>query len=263
MALLEKQPNNTAIDAQLRDFGIDPTRISSLPVVDPNAINPDYWPVVDIRPMTASGVIGRHKVMRYDFGAPTAISSAVGNATSSTIVRKLVGEKTISTSTTYSISSTVESGFFDVVKVSVTAGFSQTWEEKKRWEDSLEVPIKPGHMMWLEVRPVMRILEGDFVFFFRLGSPFKPKSTTARFSGTVTAPGVEGTLRDVIVAREAPMTSQMAEELLSAAESETRAGNLAVRRNDDGTLTLPGFLAADLLGDSAKSEDVTDQIKPA
>ncbi|MGE6864257.1 hypothetical protein ACQKGQ_28670, partial [Bacillus cereus] len=143
------------------------------------------------------------------------------------------------------------SSFFNTVTVSVTTGFSQTWSSEKTFTDSIEVTIPPGRMMWLEVQPVMRILEGDFVYFMYVNG-WPNKSWAKRFSGTVTAPGLEGTLRDVIVAREAPMSAQMTEAFLSAENAD---------RNDE-TFTLPGFVAAALLGDSAGSEDVTDRVLP-
>ncbi|WP_411125690.1 hypothetical protein [Streptomyces sp. x-19] len=259
MPLLERYPNNAAIDAQLRKHGIDPSRIGSLPTIDPNRIAPEQWEQFE-NDSWAFGVIGRHKVMQYDFGAPKAISPAVANATSHPVTRTLTGEEEIGTETTFHISATVEAGFFDVVKVSVTSGFSQTWTQKKKFTDSLQVIIPPGHMMWLEATPVMRILDGDFVYYLSLtGVPL----TAGRFSGTVTAPGVEGSLRDVIVAREVPMPAQMLEKLRAAAEATSRPKNPPVRRHNDGTITLPGFVAAAMLGDSAKSEDVTDQVRPA
>ncbi|MFD9575351.1 hypothetical protein ACFWBI_36730 [Streptomyces sp. NPDC059982] len=251
MALLEKYPNNTTIDAQMRKYAIDPSRISSLPVVDPSTLSAGEWQLVEY-PAWALGIIGRQKVMRYDFGAPRAISPAVGNQTSSPIKRTLTGSEKIGTSTTMSISSTVQSSFFNTVNVSVTAGFSQTWSSEKTFTDEIEVTIPPGHMMWLEVKPVMRILEGDFVYFSWM--QMSPALNFAkRFSGTVTAPGLEGTLRDVIVAREAPMPAQMTEALLSAGNAD---------RSDAETFTLPGSMAAALLGDSAGSEDVTDRVLP-
>ncbi|MCA6090948.1 hypothetical protein LE181_02005 [Streptomyces sp. SCA3-4] len=253
MALFEKHPDNTAIDAQLRGFGIDPATIGSLPVIDPSTIRPTMWPVTGTPGRMGWGVIGRHKVMRYDFGTPTSLGPAVYNQTAGTITRVIGGTETIETSTTMSISTTVESSFFNTVSVSVTAGFSQTWSSSKTWKDELTVPIPPGRMMWLELKPVMRILDGDFVkFVSAMGT-----ASAQRFSGTVTAPGLEGTLQDVIVVREAAITDRLAEGLSSAAE------NAQVRRNGDGTLSLPGFVAAALLGEDAKSTDVTDQVRPA
>ncbi|MBZ4320160.1 hypothetical protein [Streptomyces huiliensis] len=261
MALLEKQPNNTAIDAQLRKFSIDPDRIASLPVISPTSIDPQLWPVFDSS-VLQYGVIGRHKVMRYDFGAPVALCPAVVNRTPDPINRTLIAEEEIGTTTSYSISSTVEAGFFDVVKLSVTTAFGQTWSHSKKYTDRLDVTIRPGHMMWLEVQPVMRILEGDFVHFVR--EKFWPSTTwktkvAARFSGTVTAPGVEGSLKDVITVRDVPVSAGLAEGFRAVAEEGSLPGASLSRE----TTVVPGFLATALLGDSAESEDVTDQVKPA
>ncbi|MFD4133553.1 hypothetical protein [Streptomyces goshikiensis] len=49
------------------------------------------------------------------------------------------------------------------------------------------------------------------------------------------------------------MSSEMTEALLSAGNAD---------RIDAETVTLPGFVAAALLGDSAGSEDVTDRVLP-
>ncbi|MFD5505007.1 hypothetical protein ACFWJS_35840 [Streptomyces sp. NPDC127061] len=261
MPLLEKQPDNTAIDAQLRKYGITPSFLDVpwiYPGIDPSVIPPEQWAIKETS-VGAWGVIGRQKVMRYDYGMPTAISPAVGNTLSETVKRTLIGEEEIGTETSFSISTTVEAGFFDVVKVSVTSGFSRTWTHKKKFTDQLEVPIRPGYMMWLEVQPVMRTLEGKFVFFM---TGMGELQTARQFGGTVTAPGVEGNLKDVIVAREAPMSAGVSEALLSAADAESRAKSLQIRRNDDGTVTLPGFMAATLLGGTATATDVTDQVMP-
>ncbi|MFI0909854.1 hypothetical protein [Streptomyces abikoensis] len=260
MALLEKQPNNTAIDAQLRKYGIDPANIASLQVIPPSSIPPADWAVTESN-VIQKGVIGRHKVMKYDFGAPVALCPAVRNETPDPIIRTLKAEEEIGTTTSYSISSTVEAGFFDAVKISVSTAFGQTWSHSKKYSDQLEVPIRPGHMMWLEAQPVMRILEGDFVYFLRIKNPITGKwdGAACRFSGTVAAPGVEGSLKDVITVRDVPVSAGLSEGFRAVAEE----GALAGASLSDETTVIPGFMAALLLGDSAESEDVTDQIKPA
>ncbi|MCZ1006815.1 hypothetical protein [Streptomyces lydicus] len=264
MALLEKHPNNAAINAQLHKHGVNPATVEGLPVIDPSVIEPRLWPVTE-EAYLQHGVIGRHKVMRYDFGAPVGIGSAVHNTTASPITRVIGGSKTVEASTTVSVSATVSASFFNTVTASVSSGFSQTWSSSTTFKDELTVPIPPGHMMWLEVKPVMRILEGDFVFFVRYRQPFNSNwdaPRALRFSGTVTAPGLEGTLKDVITVREAVIPGQFIEESHSV-EASSRVENALIRSDDDGVVTMPSFVAAALLGDAAKSEDVTDQVRPA
>ncbi len=263
MSLLERTPNNTAIDDQLWPHlasAVSPgTKIEDviavLPEVQPSSIDPELWPWTEEEYGFGShttGVVGRHKVMRYDFGVPQTISQAVCNATSSPMTRTLTGSRTLGTQTSYSVSATVEAGFFDVVKTSVTTSFSQTWTEETTFTDSIEVKIKPGHCMWLELRPVMRILEGDFVLIRHLYLLGDENRDNARFSGTVTAPGVEGTLKDVIVAKEAPVREDVLTELRThAVEAETRAEGASVYREQDGGIVLPGYLGTLLMGDSA------------
>ncbi|MFJ8856747.1 hypothetical protein, partial [Streptomyces sp. NPDC102437] len=70
-----------------------------------------------------------------------------------------------------------------------------------------------------------------------VGRPAFPLGGHSRFSGTVAAPGVEGSLYDLIVAREAPM--------LPGVEDFLTDGSLrnAVQRDGDGALVLDGSLA--------------------
>ncbi|UYB37900.1 hypothetical protein SLV14_000198 [Streptomyces sp. Je 1-4] len=100
----------------------------------------------------------------------------------------------------------------------------------------------------------MHILDGDFVVAAIVVG--QPRAT--RFSGLITAPGVEGALQDVLVVREAPIPPEMAESLISATET-SHPESTVVRRDDDETASLPARLAAMFLGESAKSDDPTDQ----
>ncbi|GGT72290.1 hypothetical protein [Streptomyces lateritius] len=226
--------------------------------MDPNDIGSDWWAGMNYWPDVRGEVIRRHKVMRYDFGTPLGLGRAVYNNTSDPIKRTIGGEVTAGTSSTWSISSTLEASFFNVVKASVGSGFSQTWNSETKFSGSLEVTISPGHMSWLEVKPVMRTLDSDFVAVMTvMGFP-----SARRFSGLVTAPGVEGSLQDVVVVKEALIPPATAESSASATATPYPE-SAVVRHHDDGTVSLPAHLAALVLGDSAKSKEVTDEARPA
>ncbi|WP_331735754.1 hypothetical protein OG333_37450 (plasmid) [Streptomyces anulatus] len=237
MALLERQPDNSAIDAELRKHGIEPSSISGLPVRNPLEIPAEMWALTDVG-AGAWGVVGRHRVMRYVYGEPRPISAAVSNPTSSPVTKKLIASETVGTWASFPFSSRVEAELFNVVSASVTAAFAETWTSEKAFTESLEVTIAPGHAVWLEARPVPRVLEGDFVAFFRVAKQLE----VGRFSRTVTAPGAEGNLRDVIIARQAPVTPEVTEALLSCAVAMARFGSPRVRQNDDGTISLRGCI---------------------
>ncbi|MFC5186728.1 hypothetical protein [Actinomadura harenae] len=250
--LLTRNPNNAALDAQLRSYRIEPSRIPNFELIEPNTIPTSFWEVRSSSSsfeFRASGVIGRPRVMRYSYGPPVALSTAVANATSNPITRTLSGSETVGTSTSMSISSTVQSSFFRTVEVSVTASFSQTWTSEHTMSDTLEVIIPPGMVMWLQGQAVMRTVDADYVVFDhgRLQNPLFPEQVwrhmEGHFRGTVTAPGREGNLTDYIVAQEAPIPRGMADSLRSASPSGPES---------DGVLELPGLTAALLLADSAE-----------
>ncbi|MFC5800071.1 hypothetical protein [Streptomyces formicae] len=253
MPLLERSPNNASVDAVLRQFEVNPATVGSLPLIDPNHIDPSQWAVLtDLLPLMGWGVIGRYRTMSYDFGPPRGLGRAVANTLSNPVSREIGGEETIGTETTFSISSTVEAGFFDMVKASVTSSFSQTWSSSTTFKDYLTIPIPPGYMSWLELRPVMRWLSGHFV---HVRNHWNGGRVRTRFSGDVVAPGLEGTLQDVIVLREAPIPQAQAEVLKAAAN---RSDAL---QESDGAIMLPASFAALEWGEHANSTDVTDKVR--
>ncbi|MEV6567796.1 hypothetical protein [Streptomyces kronopolitis] len=247
VALLTRYPNNEAIQSKLRHFGVDPdiTHWS----IDPNRIDPGQWEPWEIdagRRRHFAGTLGRPKVMEYVYGFPTALTAAVVNSTQDPIERTLTGEKTIGTETSLSISTTIEAGFFGSVSLSVTTAFSQTWKKEEKFTDSIRVTIRPGRMMWLELIPVMRRIDGDFVHFRRWHT--ETRTNVWQFSGVVEAPGLEGGLRDVVNVRDEPVSKEMAD--LFQAASVSGSGEITT----DGTLvTLPGNMAASLTEETRES----------
>ncbi|MFE4872050.1 hypothetical protein [Streptomyces sp. NPDC056682] len=123
MPLLERFPDNSAIDAQLRYFTVDPNRIEELLRIDPNRIDPRQWTVLQVGNGWGHGVIGRSRTMSYDFGSPTGLGPAVYNTTANPIIRTIGGEETIGTETSFSVSTTIESRLFDIMNVSVTTSY--------------------------------------------------------------------------------------------------------------------------------------------
>ncbi|MEV5283542.1 hypothetical protein [Streptomyces sp. NPDC052811] len=215
--------------------------------IDPNHIDPRQWTVVQFGNGWGHGVIGRSRTMSYDFGSPTGLGPAVHNTTANPIIRTIGGEKTIGTETSFSVSTTVEAGFFDTMKVSVTTSYGRTWTSSTTFKDSLEITIPPGYMSWLELRPVMRRVQGHFVHVRR-----DPVSNVRMwFAGDVIAPGLEGNLADVIQVREAPVSKEYARFLKSAAEKTP-----GTVHSKDGAISLPASWIMDSLGKHATSTDV-------
>ncbi|WP_331773663.1 hypothetical protein OG948_36620 (plasmid) [Embleya sp. NBC_00888] len=257
MALLERRPDNTAIDAELRKFGIDPTTIADLPEGNPTEIPAEMWALTDIG-AGAWGVVGRPRAMRYEHGEQRTIGSGVANPTSEPIRQTLTASEPVDAWASFPISPRVQAGFLTAVEAAVATAFGQTWTTEKTFTESLEVTVPPGHMAWLEARPILRVLEADFVAFFRATVPDALQAW--RFTGTVTAPGGEGDLKDVIEVHRAPMTTEITEGLLSAAQAMARSGSPRVRRADDGTISPRGCIMKLLAGDAARGEDVTDRV---
>jgi hypothetical protein len=110
-------------------------------------------------------------------------------------------------------------------------------------------------MMWLELKPVIRRVEGDFVFFVRC---FEELQKVRRFSGVVEAPGIEGGLKDVIIVRDEPVSGVLARMLQTAASSNGASPFHTPFPVDGDAVTLPGFLASLLAGgEDAPIKDVT------
>ncbi|WP_206505804.1 hypothetical protein [Streptomyces chrestomyceticus] len=255
MTLLEREPDLTELRNAMYRLGFGshfdfPERI---PVILPREVPDSHWvdPVGDAG--VGYGVAGRWDVMSYRFGPATRLGRAVCNETSNPIERQIGGEETIGTSHTFEISSTVESGFFDIVKASVTTSFSMTWSKETTFKDYLNVIIPPGYCSWLELAPVMRRLDGDFIYMRRVfGQAF-----IGKFSGEVDAPGVEGDLSDVIRVREAPIPGQADETLRELAEQRPRWVE-----EQDGVLTFPATLLPEQWSRDADTRDVTAQVRP-
>ncbi|MEX2975231.1 hypothetical protein [Streptomyces sp. C184] len=238
MTLLEKSPDHREVDTWIRRLGFDPAAIPSFPVIDPNSLHPDMWPYWESNGR-GWGVLGRPNKMTYLYGPPRALSRAVGNPphAQDPVIRTLTGEETIGTSTTIAVSSSIEGSFFDMVKATVTTSFSQTWTHETKFTDSVQATIRPGRMMWLELKPVMRRIEGNFIHLmnYYLG-PWKPVKGAGRFSGTVEAPGLEGGLTHVVAVRDEPYDGTLHEQLQADGKVLARA---RVSLDGNGVLEIP------------------------
>ncbi|MGW4689850.1 hypothetical protein ACWEPM_33885 [Streptomyces sp. NPDC004244] len=130
---------------------------------------------------------------------------------------------------------------------------AQTWLHEEKFSDSLKVNIRPGRMMWLELKPVMRHVEGHFLGFLH-GPGIRD---AGRFSGTVTAPGLEGTLKDVITVRDEPIAAALAESLRASglAGGQKEAG--PVHADGDGLVSFHDAMAYLLAGETKASTHAT------
>ncbi|MFF7234576.1 hypothetical protein [Streptomyces sioyaensis] len=242
MALLERHPDNAEIDTMLQRYEIKPDLVSSLPVIDPNQIDrADFvfhsWGTGASRG-NHLGVVGRPNKMSYDYGCPVPMGDVVINLSPNPISRRMTGKKKFGAETSFSMSATVEAGFFKAVALSVSSAFSEAWQSDQVFSDSLDVMVCPRHMSWLEFTPVIRTVESDFVYFFALHHEAIYK---ARFSGSVNAPGLEGNLGNRLSIRDEPIPNDVA-EALEASVPDLR--NEASIRRDGETLTLPPAFAS-------------------
>lgn len=198
MTLLEQQADTTQVDHWLRTRGVDPSRLYEQRALDLSnpAIADSFGLNLRDRP---NDIIARSERQSFDYAAPISVGAAVFNDTPETISREIGGEVTVGTTKNFSVSTTVEASLFSVVDISVTASYGQEWRREETFSDRLTIPIGPGWTSWLERETVMRrITGGDFIVIFDLGSP--PVGAT-RFTGTITGPGLAGTLTDRISVR--------------------------------------------------------------
>jgi len=197
MTLLVQQADNTQIDHQLRTRGLDPTRLHEWPTLDlsrPQVAESFEWNLQN----QPDSTIVRSESQSFDYAAPIAVGAAVFNDTPETIHRQIGGEVTVGTSKNFSVSTTVEASLFSIVNVSATASYGQEWRREEKFDDRLTIPIGPGWTSWLERETVMRrITGGDFIYVYRVGN----SAYATRFVGTITGPGVAGTLTDRVTVR--------------------------------------------------------------
>lgn len=254
MTLLERQPDLTELRNIMYELGFGshydfPERI---PVIRPQDVPESHWVPPAGNPISGYGVGGWWDLMSYDFGRATSLGKAVFNETGNPVEREIGGEETIGTSHTFEISSTVEAGFFDIVKASVTTSFSTSWSKETTFKDYLTVTIPPGYVGWLELVPVIRRLDGSFVYMRHiLGHRF-----IGRFSGEVAAPGVEGELSDVIRVRERPIPRKAGRALREMVDHGSRTVE-----ESDGVVSLPADLLPDSWRGDADARDVTRLLR--
>ncbi|MGW1073704.1 hypothetical protein [Streptomyces sp. NPDC002537] len=147
------------------------------------------------------------------------------------ITRDIGGEATVGTTKSFSVSATVEAGLFSVVNVSVTTSYSQEWRRDETFKDYLTIPVQPGYTCWLQRETVMRrITGGDFIVAVGFGSAVG----AIRYSGTITGPGVAGTLQDriTVISRQ-----------INRAQLDSVTEQLGTKATD-GVVEFPAAVAA-------------------
>ncbi|MGA4846634.1 hypothetical protein ACOBQB_10325 [Streptomyces sp. G5(2025)] len=236
--LLVREPDNKWVDETLWSYGVDPAKVQELDEMDPKDVPSDGWTFGE-GARWSGGVLGRPRRMTYYYGPGKALGNAVKNDTPKTIKRHVGGKKTVGAETTIGIQASLEAEFYGVVKTSVSTSFSQTWKQEEEFEDYLDVDIDPGHMSWLELQPVIREIEGDFIFLCWWNFAHQLVKA-ARFSGTVTAPGLEGDLHNVLTVRDTPVSQEEGEALRGAASQPPTSSPFVY---SDGAVILPAWLA--------------------
>jgi hypothetical protein len=259
MPLLVRTPDNSVIDAQLRAVGIDPNRISAIPWLDIS--DREAREVVEKLYLAEGGIddyrgaVSRTSQMQYDYASPVAVGDAVFNDTSQTITRRIGGEITVGTTTSFTFSASAEASMFNLVKFSISASYGQEWRREEKFSDYLDIPIPPGSTVWLERETVMRRIEGPWI-----GVMF---AVNHRWEGSILSPGVEGSLQHRVSVREQTGVGADLRAMLtglSPADAQ-RAGILS--NGDTGVYRLPATMAAlGLFGDrvTARRTDRRDLV---
>ncbi|GGP88917.1 hypothetical protein [Streptomyces melanogenes] len=243
MALFEQRADNTQIDHKLRSRKIDPARLHALPTYD--LADPDMASLLgqwlEFQRITGfEFVIARSELQSFDYAPPVGVGPAVRNDTNNTITREIGGEVTVGTTKSFSVSATAEATLFSVVNVSVTTAYSQEWRRDETFKDYLTIPISPGYTCWLERETVMRrIIGGDFILQPSMGSV----DDAIRLVGSITGPGVAGTLADRITVRSRQISAASfapVAELIKATQGKAVTG-LSV---EDGVYQFPAELTS-------------------
>ncbi|MFJ6054668.1 hypothetical protein [Streptomyces sp. NPDC092307] len=140
------------------------------------------------------------------------------------------------------------SNFFNVVNLGTEMQFSQTWTHEATYTDSVSFPIPARTIAWLELRAVMRTLDGEYFFGTVLHS--NPGSGQRyHFSGSVLAPGREGILTDEIRVQMAPITPQLEKDLAA----------MGAERGPDQIQTISAKTASAFVGCAgSRGTDVTN-----
>ncbi|SHH06161.1 hypothetical protein [Streptoalloteichus hindustanus] len=239
--LLSRDPDKRALSEKMHRLGFGsyydfPEKV---PVIRSSEVPAAHWkdPVGDNT--NGYGVVGNWKVMSYYRGIPTYVGDPVFNDTPDDASMTVGGSRTISSEYTFGIEYSAEASFFDLVKASTTYSFSASWSESTTFTQTMTVTIRPGWVSWIEVSPVARVLDGDFIYLRAESGTRK----IGRFSGVIEAPGIEGNLKDVYTLRSTPMT----EALVSHVQSLASQSDSGVRAVGDGGLRFSAdLLPADL-----------------
>ncbi|MGW1197198.1 hypothetical protein ACWD4B_15385 [Streptomyces sp. NPDC002536] len=247
--LLSRDPDKRALGEKMHRLGFGsyydfPEKI---PTIKSSEVPAAHWkdPVGDNT--DGYGIVGNWKVMSYYRGIPAYVGDPVFNNTPDEASMTVGGSRTIGSEYSFGIEYSVEASFFDMIKASTTYSFSATWSESTTFSQSMTVTIRPGWIAWIEVSPVARVLDGDFIYM----RANKGSRTIGKFSGVVEAPGIEGNLKDIYTLQSVPMTDALAEQLQALAG---QAGS-GVRHLDVG-LAFPAGLLTDDLRERAERHEI-------
>ncbi|WP_411123911.1 hypothetical protein [Streptomyces sp. x-19] len=248
--LLSRNPDKRALSEKMHRLGFGsyydfPEKI---PAIKSTEVPANHWKDPVGNNSDGYGVVGNWKVMSYYRGVPAYVGDPVFNDTPDDASMTVGGSRTIGSEYTFGVEYSAEAGFFDLVKVSTTYSFSASWSESTTFSQSMTVNIRPGWVSWIEVSPVARVLDGDFVYLRAASGTRK----IGKFSGVIEAPGIEGNLKDLYTLRSTPMTDALASEVRALAGQ----GESAAQAVDGGGLRFPAELLSDDLRTQAERHDL-------
>lgn len=194
-----KTPDNAKIDDEIRrKLDIDPDDPQGSVLLDPQ--RPRDARMIDkilagVRCSRGPAIL-RPSGMRLFYGPPTPVGDGYTNTSKSDVTRHLNWKQSVSTTTSFSVSASVEASYLTIVKGSVSASFGMSWQQSKEVSDGLDVPIAPLATSWLERSAMLCRVEG---FFYAYVGLLPIGGDRFRWPAIVTGPGSDGIRPDGLV----------------------------------------------------------------
>jgi hypothetical protein len=213
----KRDPDNGAIDATIRGFGVDPVTKQSLrnnlPVIAVDYKTPDGADELAMA-LQGQGPLGvqwrvfvRSFLMTYAPGTPRGVGNALINCTDNVSDHNVEWSQTVSTTTSFSVTASVTASFYDVLSASVSSSFSMSWTESEEFKDTYGMKVSPKSMGWLERAPWLQTLTGEI---WLLGStPINLEPFVAFWgNGTMVGQATDGRPAGVLISNERRLTPE-------------------------------------------------------
>ncbi|WP_159940012.1 hypothetical protein [Nocardiopsis sp. FR6] len=225
-----RQPDNTKIDAQIRELGYDPVNKKGMDGMH-FLFAADYTTtdgaqfLNDALKDKSYKVIVRSQVLTFAPGPFQAVSDLYTNCTEDTAPMELQWSQTVSSTMSFEVTAGVEATFFEVVKASMSMSFGMSWTTSETFSSTYGMQVRSKHLGWMERSANRQTITGE-IWVIKEPDFF----TIAWYgNGQITGQATDGRPKGTLVPKTRPMT-------------QGEISKFCTTRQDDGAgPVLPSF----------------------